>query len=141
MKNFKKEKKMSTTATTQNLKEYASILIAELVESSTNPRRVFDEEQLEELAGSIRSKGILSPLVVRQVNGRFEIIAGARRFRAAQRAASQKFRFASGRSATPRRWKFKSSKTFNGPMCIRLKKRSVSAPYWTGRAQSTPLKK
>jgi len=76
---------MNTTTTSQNLKEYASVPIAELVESSTNPRRAFDEEQLEELAGSIRSKGILSPLVVRQVNGHFEIIAGARRYRAAQR--------------------------------------------------------
>ncbi len=57
-----------------------------LIESSTNPRKAFDEERLEELAESIRSKGILSPLVVRPVNGHFEIVAGARRYRAAQRA-------------------------------------------------------
>ena len=57
-----------------------------LIESSTNPRQAFDEERLEELAESIRSKGILSPLVVRPVNGHFEIVAGARRYRAAQRA-------------------------------------------------------
>jgi ParB family chromosome partitioning protein len=50
------------------------------------PRRTFAEEGLEELAQSIRQKGILQPLLVRRVNGGFELIAGERRFRAAQRA-------------------------------------------------------
>jgi predicted TIM-barrel fold metal-dependent hydrolase len=45
------------------LKEYASIPIADLIESSTNPRTVLDEERLKELAESIRSKGVRSPLV------------------------------------------------------------------------------
>jgi len=67
-------------------KEYLNIPIVELTESSTNPRKVFDEERLEELAGSIRSKGVLSPLLVRRINGHFEIVTGARRYRAAQRA-------------------------------------------------------
>ena len=77
---------MSTTETMKSLQEYVSIPIVKLIESSTNPRKAFDEERLEELAESIRSKGILSPLVVRPVNGHFEIVAGARRYRAAQRA-------------------------------------------------------
>src|SRR5260370_12105607 len=77
---------MSTTETVKSLKEYASIPIVDLIESSTNPRKAFDEERLEELAESIRSKGVLSPLVVRRVNGHFEIVTGARRYRAAQRA-------------------------------------------------------
>lgn len=77
---------MSTTETVKSLKEYASIPIVDLIESSTNPRKAFDEERLKELAESIRSKGVLSPLVVRRVNGHFEIVAGARRYRAAQRA-------------------------------------------------------
>ena len=77
---------MSTTETVKSLQEYVSIPIVKLIESSTNPRKAFDEERLEELAESIRSKGILSPLVVRPVNGHFEIVAGARRYRAAQRA-------------------------------------------------------
>lgn len=51
------------------------------------PRRVFDEEALTDLAASIRSKGVLEPLIVRQVSGgAFEIIAGERRWRAAQMA-------------------------------------------------------
>ena len=77
---------MNTTEAVKSLNEYVSIPIAELIESSTNPRKAFNEERLEELAGSIRSKGVLSPLVVRRVNGHFEIVTGARRYRAAQRA-------------------------------------------------------
>jgi len=77
---------MSATEAVKSSKEYLNIPIVELTESSTNPRKVFDEERLEELAGSIRSKGVLSPLLVRRINGHFEIVTGARRYRAAQRA-------------------------------------------------------
>jgi ParB family transcriptional regulator, chromosome partitioning protein len=76
---------MSTKAVAKALPEYVSVPIEQLVESSTNPRKAFDEQQLEELAESIRSKGILSPLLVRRENGHFEIVSGARRYRAAQR--------------------------------------------------------
>jgi ParB family transcriptional regulator, chromosome partitioning protein len=54
-----------------------------------NPRRDFAEDDLDELAASLREKGIIQPIVVRPVRGsndRFEIIAGERRWRAAQRA-------------------------------------------------------
>jgi ParB family chromosome partitioning protein len=71
--------------TATSLKEYVEIPMKELVESSTNPRKSFDESALDELAGSIRSKGVLSPLLVRRINGHFEIVTGARRYRAAQR--------------------------------------------------------
>ncbi|MGK9450049.1 ParB/RepB/Spo0J family partition protein [Acidithiobacillus caldus] len=51
------------------------------------PRRHFPEEALEELASSIRSEGVLQPILVRAVaDGRYEILAGERRWRAAQRA-------------------------------------------------------
>lgn len=52
------------------------------------PRRDFPEAALEELAASIREKGIIQPLIVRErsENGTFEIVAGERRWRAAQRA-------------------------------------------------------
>ncbi|MGB8492915.1 MAG: ParB/RepB/Spo0J family partition protein [Candidatus Acidiferrum sp.] len=76
---------MNTKEAVKPLPEYVSIPITELAESSTNPRKVFDEERLEELAESIRSKGVLSPLLTRRVNGHFEIVSGARRYRAAQR--------------------------------------------------------
>jgi len=54
-----------------------------------NPRRVFNDEELDELASSIRAKGILQPILVRSVTGKpdaYEIVAGERRWRAAQRA-------------------------------------------------------
>jgi ParB family transcriptional regulator, chromosome partitioning protein len=54
-----------------------------------NPRRVFSDNELSELAASIRERGIIQPIVVRPVRGAadaFEIIAGERRWRAAQRA-------------------------------------------------------
>lgn len=51
------------------------------------PRREFDQEALEELAGSIRELGIIQPISLRQVDGgNYQIIAGERRYRAAQMA-------------------------------------------------------
>jgi ParB family chromosome partitioning protein len=77
---------MSTKETVKPLQEYVNVPLVQLVESSTNPRKAFDEEKLEELAESIRTKGVLSPLLTRRVNGHFEIVSGARRYRAAHRA-------------------------------------------------------
>ncbi|HET7804478.1 MAG TPA: ParB/RepB/Spo0J family partition protein [Pseudolabrys sp.] len=52
-----------------------------------NPRRLFTDDELDELATSIRERGIIQPIVVRALKGdAFEIIAGERRWRAAQRA-------------------------------------------------------
>lgn len=54
-----------------------------------NPRRTFSEDELGELAASIKQHGVIQPIVVRPVKGaqdRFEIIAGERRWRASQRA-------------------------------------------------------
>ena len=52
-----------------------------------NPRRLFTEVELDELSYSIRERGIIQPIVVRAIQGdNFEIIAGERRWRAAQRA-------------------------------------------------------
>jgi ParB family chromosome partitioning protein len=72
-----------------NATEYRDLPLSLLTESKSNPRRVFDGTALNELAASIRSQGILSPLLVRPLteNG-FEIVAGARRYRAAQMAES-----------------------------------------------------
>lgn len=55
--------------------------------NSLQPRTNFDEASLEELAQSIRSNGIIQPLLVRRVEeGKYQLIAGERRWRAAQRA-------------------------------------------------------
>jgi ParB family chromosome partitioning protein len=50
------------------------------------PRRHFDDEALEELAASIRQRGLIQPIVVRPHGHRYQIVAGERRWRAAQRA-------------------------------------------------------
>jgi len=63
----------------------------DLIEPSPyQPRTRFREEALDELARSIQASGIIQPLVVRQVNGRYQLIAGERRWRAAQRAGMDK---------------------------------------------------
>jgi ParB family chromosome partitioning protein len=59
----------------------------DLIEPSPfQPRTRFREEALEELARSIKTSGIIQPLVVRPIGSRFQLIAGERRWRAAQRA-------------------------------------------------------
>jgi ParB family chromosome partitioning protein len=61
--------------------------IENLQPNPRNPRRLFTDDELDELAASIRERGIIQPIVVRALKGdNFEIIAGERRWRAAQRA-------------------------------------------------------
>ena len=65
------------------------IPIAALSPGAGQPRRQFDEEALDALAQSIRERGMLQPIIARRVEdapGRYEIVAGERRWRAAQRA-------------------------------------------------------
>ena len=73
-----------------NATEYRNVSLSLLSESKTNPRRIFENAALKELAESIRTQGVLSPLLVRPLteNG-FEIVAGARRYRAAQMAEQE----------------------------------------------------
>lgn len=58
----------------------------ELTPSPVQPRKRFDDESLEELSGSIKSYGILNPLTVRLRCGKYELVAGERRLRAAKLA-------------------------------------------------------
>jgi len=70
--------------------EYRDLPLSVLTESKTNPRRFFEDSALNELAASIRSQGVLSPLLVRPLADRsFEIVAGARRYRAAHLAEAE----------------------------------------------------
>ena len=60
-----------------------------LVRNPDQPRKVFADSEIDELAASIREKGVLQPILVRQApkdKGKFQIIAGERRWRAAQKA-------------------------------------------------------
>ena len=65
------------------------ISISDLVPNKYQPRKIFDETNLDELTNSIKERGIIQPIVVRKSNdekSKFEIIAGERRWLAAQRA-------------------------------------------------------
>ena len=64
--------------------------IEEIEPNRAQPRRIFKQEKLEELAQSIRSNGIIQPIVVRRLDDGFQIIAGERRWRAAQLAGLRK---------------------------------------------------
>lgn len=67
---------------------YVDVPLAQLVSSKTNPRTHFDDAYLAELAGSIREKGVIQPIIIRPNGGvgRFEIVAGECRWRAAKKA-------------------------------------------------------
>ena len=67
-------------------REARMIRLAELTPNPHQPRHHMDETALEELSASIRHNGILQPVLVRRVEGGFELVAGERRFRAAARA-------------------------------------------------------
>ena len=63
--------------------------VSDLVPNKYQPRKIFDEKNLDELASSIKERGILQPIIVRKSNDeqlKFEIIAGERRWLAAQKA-------------------------------------------------------
>lgn len=63
---------------------FLEIAITAVEPGKYQPRREFDPEALRELADSIRSEGLLQPIVVRQVGAKFQLIAGERRWRACQ---------------------------------------------------------
>jgi ParB family transcriptional regulator, chromosome partitioning protein len=66
---------------------YQEVPIAAIVPNPRQPRQVFDDETLAELAHSIREFGLLQPIVVRPLDdGRYELVMGERRWRAAQHA-------------------------------------------------------
>ena len=63
------------------------ISVSDLIRNRYQPRKTFDEESLEELTNSIKSRGIIQPIIARPSSGnKYEIIAGERRWLAAQRA-------------------------------------------------------
>ena len=72
------------------MSSFQDISLSRIQESKTNPRRTFDETKLAELAGNIRQHGVLQPILVRPLpggeDGFFELVAGARRYRASQLA-------------------------------------------------------
>ncbi|MCT2401256.1 ParB/RepB/Spo0J family partition protein [Novosphingobium mangrovi (ex Huang et al. 2023)] len=64
-----------------------TLAIADITPHPDQPRRIFDEAALEELAASIAQRGVIQPIIVRPMdNGRYQLVAGERRWRAAQKA-------------------------------------------------------
>src|SRR5258705_8878383 len=63
-----------------------AIGIGEIDPNPVQPRRVFEPERLQELANSIKSNGVIQPLVVRPSGSRYQLVAGERRWRAAKLA-------------------------------------------------------
>jgi len=70
--------------------ELRTIKVTQISPDPNQPRRVFDELALEELASSIREHGILQPIVVTPRGDGYQIVAGERRYRAAQKAGLEK---------------------------------------------------
>jgi ParB family chromosome partitioning protein len=66
--------------------DLAHVAVDQIQHNPWQPRHVFDEDELSRLSDSIRTHGVLQPLVVRQVGGQFQLIAGERRLRAARAA-------------------------------------------------------
>ncbi|HEX6176740.1 MAG TPA: ParB/RepB/Spo0J family partition protein, partial [Thermoanaerobaculia bacterium] len=64
----------------------AQIPVEQISPNPYQPRKTFNEASIEELARSVREHGIVQPLVVTRSGDRYKLIAGERRFRAAQRA-------------------------------------------------------
>ncbi len=62
--------------------DFMELAVSKVEPNPFQPRREFEESQLSDLAESIRSEGLIQPIVVREVDGRFQLIAGERRWRA-----------------------------------------------------------
>lgn len=71
-------------------REIFDIYVEDIIPNRFQPRLTFDEKSLSELADSIKQHGIIQPLVVRKLGDKYEIIAGERRYKAAQLAGLQK---------------------------------------------------
>ena len=77
---------ISTASSPQDSEEVLEIETDLIRPGQQQPRTSFDTAKLEELAQSIRASGIIQPLLVRRRGGLFELVAGERRWRAAQLA-------------------------------------------------------
>jgi len=82
---------LSETQETTASEELREVDIDLIEPNNVQPRTRFDETQLEELAQSIKTNGVVQPILLRKTNGgRYQIVAGERRWRAAQRAGLQR---------------------------------------------------
>ena len=74
----------------ENKDEVVYLHLDDIIPNRFQPREVFDERALKELAVSIKEHGVIQPIIVRRVNGKYEIIAGERRYKASALAGQTK---------------------------------------------------
>jgi ParB family transcriptional regulator, chromosome partitioning protein len=79
------ERETVAAVETANQEEVRQIPIDQVVSSPYQPRTIFDDDRIEELAQTIRTHGMIQPIVVRKVGDTYELIAGERRWRACQK--------------------------------------------------------
>ena len=79
-----------TASEDEKVSDLRQINIDDISPDENQPRRSFDEVALDELANSIKEHGVLQPLVVVPVGGKYQIVAGERRYRASKRAGLTK---------------------------------------------------
>ena len=82
----KKEEKKQEEKSSDSLKNAGVVRISEVEPNREQPRKKFDDDKLEELSESIKTYGLLQPILVQKRDGYYEIIAGERRWRAALKA-------------------------------------------------------
>ncbi len=75
---------------TETKDEVVYLYLDDIIPNRFQPREVFDEKALKELAVSIKEHGVIQPIIVRRVNGKYEIIAGERRYKASALAGMTK---------------------------------------------------
>lgn len=75
---------------TENKDEVVYLHLDDIIPNRFQPREVFEERALKELAVSIKEHGVIQPIIVRSVNGKYEIIAGERRYKASALAGLTK---------------------------------------------------
>ena len=80
----KEKKKKVVKSSTSLMPGVTEILLKEIYPNPNQPRKDFDQSSLEELAMSIRQKGVITPITVRATNSGYELIAGERRWRASK---------------------------------------------------------
>jgi len=109
----------------------AEVPVNTITPNPHQPRAALDETMLRELADSIREHGLIQPLIVTQSAGGYQLIAGERRWRAAQLRDWRRFRSSSKRPRLSRCSKWRWWKIFSAPISIRWKKPPHSSSSWT----------
>ena len=129
---------MPSTQNAVNNHEYRSVSITALAESVTNPRKRFDPKSLEELAASFKTQGILAPLLVRELEeSKYEVVAGARRLRAAKLAELEKLPVRVVKLTDAEAIEAQL-RTCNARTSTRLRKLLVSSHSWNSENLPTP---